>query len=356
MNLTPQQAVIASIVSYSFCSGSLVLLNKLTVHFLPFPSLVVCFQLFACIIIVYGAALCRIVEVDPIQWEYVKPYMLYIVFFSTGIYCNMRSLNISNVETVIVFRALSPMAVAFLEALFLGREWPSRRSWFGLITMVIGAYGYASNDEKFQTQGYHAYFWPTLYTLIIALEMAYGKKIVQDVPLKTRSGPVIYTNLIGFLPMLLLANIGSEYSKLWEFYWGEASGKIPTLSLFLLLLGSLVGTGIGYSGWWCRSLVSATSYTLIGVVNKCFTIFLNILIWDQHATPGGVFCLFICISGGLIYQQAPMRSSQKITVTPNDDDDVFKAILPNDVPSSMSNDVDEEAELSPSNFSNSKSN
>ena len=83
----------------------------------------------------------------------------------------MRSLNISNVETVIVFRALSPILVAFLDALFLGREWPSPRSWAGLITLVIGAYGYASFDEQFQTQGYGAYSWPTAYTIIIALEM-----------------------------------------------------------------------------------------------------------------------------------------------------------------------------------------
>jgi GDP-mannose transporter len=83
----------------------------------------------------------------------------------------MRSLNISNVETIIVFRALSPIIVTFLDALFLGREWPSHRSWAGLCTLVVGAYGYASFDEQFQTQGYHAYFWPTLYLIVIALEM-----------------------------------------------------------------------------------------------------------------------------------------------------------------------------------------
>lgn len=83
----------------------------------------------------------------------------------------MRALNISNVETVIVFRALTPILVAFLDALFLGREWPSHRSWAGLLTLVVGAYGYASFDEKFQTQGVSAYFWPTLYMVIIALEM-----------------------------------------------------------------------------------------------------------------------------------------------------------------------------------------
>eukprot|EP00531_Pseudo-nitzschia_arenysensis_P015482 CAMPEP_0116118136 /NCGR_PEP_ID=MMETSP0329-20121206/1944_1 /TAXON_ID=697910 /ORGANISM="Pseudo-nitzschia arenysensis, Strain B593" /LENGTH=351 /DNA_ID=CAMNT_0003611745 /DNA_START=67 /DNA_END=1122 /DNA_ORIENTATION=- len=336
MNLDPKQAVIASIVSYSLCSGSLVLLNKLTLHFLPFPSLVVCVQLLACVIIIYGAMFMKVIDVDPIKWEYVKPYMLYIFFFSTGIYCNMRSLSISNVETVIVFRALSPMVVAFLDALFLGREWPSTRSWGGLLTLVIGAVGYASFDEQFLTQGLQAYSWPTLYMIIIALEMAYGKKIVKEVPLQTRSGPVIYTNLIGFIPMLMLANVGNEYSKFWEFFWGELGGHLPTVSVILLALGSFVGTGIGYSGWWCRSLVSATSFTLIGVMNKCLTVLVNSLIWDQHANPGGIFCLFLCIAGGIMYKQAPMRSTGKVaTASLSVDDDVFKASIESDVPSSQ---------------------
>lgn len=171
MKLTAQQEVILSVLAYSLCSGSLVLVNKLTLHYLPFPSLVIAFQLLACIFMVFSAKLAGFIDVDPFNWKYVKPYMLYIVFFSCGVYCNMRSLASSNVETVIVFRALCPVIVAFLDAVFLGREWPSQRSWAGLSTLVLGAYMYASEDEKFQTQGYSAYGWPTLYTIIIALEM-----------------------------------------------------------------------------------------------------------------------------------------------------------------------------------------
>lgn len=317
MELTPSQKVVASVIAYSFCSGTLVLVNKLTLHFLPFPSLVVSFQLLVCIALIYFAKFARILQVDDLEWKYVKPYLLYIVFFSTGVYANMRSLSNANVETVIVFRALSPMLVAFLDALFLGREWPSYRSWAGLLTLTAGAYGYASFDEQFQTQGLSAYLWPTFYCIVIALEMAYGKKIVKSVPLKTQSGPVIYTNLIGFIPMLILANVGNEYQKFWEFYWTVGAGRLPLAATALLFLGSFIGTGIGYSSWWCRGLISATSFTLIGVMNKCLTVLLNSLIWDEHAKPGGIFCLFVCIAGGMIYQQAPMRSEQKVVLPVN---------------------------------------
>jgi GDP-mannose transporter len=224
LQLNPQTEVIVAVIAYSLCSGSLVLVNKLTLHHLPFPSLVIAFQLAACVLLIYGAKFSGYLRVDPFAWEHVKPYMLYIGFFACGVYANMRSLASSNVETVIVFRALSPVIVAFLDSIFLGREWPSPRSWAGLCTLVLGAYGYANEDEKFQTQGYSAYIWPTLYTVIIAFEMAYGKSIVKSVPLKTRSGPVIYTNVLGLLPMLIFANIGNEYSKLTDFWRGNVGG------------------------------------------------------------------------------------------------------------------------------------
>lgn len=96
------------------------------------------------------------------------------------------------------------------------------------------------------------------------LFQAYGKTIVKGVPLKTMSGPVIYTNLLGFVPMLMLANVSHEYGKFWEFFWADDKHRLPPISIFLLILGSVVGTGIGYSGWWCRNVVSATSFTLIG--------------------------------------------------------------------------------------------
>lgn len=236
----------------------------------------------------------------------------------------MRSLSISNVETVIVFRALSPCIVAFLDALFLGREFPSKRSWIGLGTLVVGAYGYASFDTKFQTQGLHAYLWPTLYLFTISFEMAYGKRIIRSVDLKTKSGPVLYTNLLSVGPMLGFAAMSGELSK---FAADRSMGDtVSAGALSLLLLGCIVGTGIGYSSWWCRDKVSATSFTLIGVINKCLTVLLNLLIWDQHAAPGGILCLFVCLLGGVIYKQAPLRSdpASKLVVA-QEADEVWEA-------------------------------
>lgn len=313
LSLSPRMETVVSIIAYSFCSGSLVLVNKLILHSLPYPSLVISFQLLSTLCFIYSAKFWGILTVDSIHWAAVKPYLAYTVAFSLGVYCNMKSLSLSNVETVIVFRAMAPVLVSFLDALFLGRELPSLRSWFALFVIVAGAYGYAQSDAAFQTQGWSAYTWPTLYLLIISFEMCYGKNIIRSVDLKTKSGPVLYTNFLGFPPMLLFAKMGNEYQKFWSDMWAREGSRFPPGSIALLMLGCAVGTGIGYSSWWCRDKVSATSFTLIGVMNKCLTVLLNLLIWDQHAAPAGIASLFLCLVGGSLYKQAPMRKSVKPT-------------------------------------------
>lgn len=264
--------------------------------------------------VVYGGNFFGVMAIDEMKWEFLKPYLVYTVAFSTGVYTNMMCLNQSNVETVIVARACSPLIVSFLDPIFLGRELPSRRSIAALSVIVVGAFGYASTDDVFKTQGLSAYFWPTLYLGIITFEMVYGKKIVNGVKFKTLSGPVQYTNLLGWPPMLMFAKAGGEFERLNDLMKSYdvdsifgLLGKLPTESIALLILGCFIGTGIGYTGWWCRGKVSATSFTLIGVLNKCMTVIVNMMIWDQHANAAGTFSLFLCLVGGSLYTQSPMK-------------------------------------------------
>ena len=104
-------------------------------------------------------------------------------------------------------------------------------------------------------------------------------------------------------------------------FLGVVSGELSTLQApsfaisvpgaGWLALSCIVGTGISYAGWWCRSCVSATSYTVIGVVNKAITPMLNSLIaWQAAGTSLlGFFGLGCAIGGGLVYRQAPLRSA-----------------------------------------------
>jgi hypothetical protein len=58
-------------------------------------------------------------------------------------------------------------------------------------------------------------------------------------------------------------------------------------------------------------MVSATTYTLVGVVNKFFTVLLNVLVWDKHSTPFGICAVVVCLLAGSFYQQAPKREEKR---------------------------------------------
>ena len=162
--------------------------------------------------------------------------------------------------------------------------------------------------------------------LTISFEMAYGKSLLKSVKMKTQSGPVLYTNMLGLPPMLLFATINGEFTSFSSAREDEEV-LFTNTAVLLLALGSVAGIGIGYSSWWCRGKVSATSFTVIGVMNKCLTILLNLVVWEYHAPPGGILCLLLCLIGGTMYRQAPMRK-EKLGVP--DSDDVWETELSSD--------------------------
>lgn len=168
---------------------------------------------------------------------------------------------------------------------------------------MLGAMGYANSDKQFLSSGYQAYTWPFVYLCFIAASMTYGKKIVSGVKMNTFWGPVLYANGLGLPPMILFMLASTEQTR-----FAEAGGlsSLSSTGLSLLLLGCVVGTAISYAGWYARSKVSATTYTIIGVMNKCATVLVNCLLWDNHANAMGIVSLFLCLFGGIAYEQAPM--------------------------------------------------
>jgi len=66
---------------------------------------------------------------------------------------------------------------------------------------------------------------------------------------------------------------------------------------------------LAYSGTALRATISATSFTLVGVICKIFTILINVLMWDKHASPTGLFSLGFSLAGSTLYVNSGLRSS-----------------------------------------------
>jgi hypothetical protein len=63
-------------------------------------------------------------------------------------------------------------------------------------------------------------------------------------------------------------------------------------------------------------MISATSFTLTGVVNKFITVLLNATLWNKHSSYLGMAAVCGCLVAGSFYEQAPMRDAIKpVTAT-----------------------------------------
>ena len=130
-----------------------------------------------------------------------------------------------------------------------------------------------------------------------------GKSLISSVKMETVWGPVLYCNILSVVPMFLLGFVAGDYSGL-----SDKMAKISQTGWAVLLFSCLVGTFIGYTSWLCRGMVSATTFSLVGVINKFITVLLNVFMWDKHSSPSGLLAVCICLLAGAFYQQSPKRS------------------------------------------------
>lgn len=275
----------------------------MSVVHLPLPTVVSFIQIIFSTIQILLMKYIFGVKVDELEYDKIRSYAVYIFAFVFSIYANMKALALSNVETVIVFRACVPVAVTVIEYLFMDRAMPSLRSSISLAVVSVGAVMYCLSDSEFALNGLGAYSWALLYFFLIAFEMTYGKLLISSVKMDTVWGPVLYCNVLAVVPMFLLGYLAGDYNNI-----GERLSAISTGGIMVLLFSCLVGTFIGYTSWLCRGMVSATTFSLVGVINKFITVLLNVFIWDKHSSPTGLLAVCICLLAGSFYQQSPKRS------------------------------------------------
>mmetsp|Transcript_30280 Transcript_30280/g.58210 ORF Transcript_30280/g.58210 Transcript_30280/m.58210 type:complete len:329 (+) Transcript_30280:179-1165(+) len=296
---------------YVVMSSSMLVINKVAVTYMPAPAMVLYAQLATSAMAAVALHHLGLVETDALDTEKIKKfYMVAFVFLGT-IFANMKTLQYANVETFIVFRSSTPLLISFLDYFFLGRELPNSRSFLSLVFITLGAIGYVLTDKEFAVA---AYAWVCVWFIVFAIDVVYIKYIVETVPM-TSWGRVYYQNLIALAPLTLIGIGTGELQHVLAGSLVDPSDEKPfiwTMESGVALTASCVcGIGMSYSGFRLRKEVSATSFTVIGILCKLGTLVVNAMIWDKHASMAGTVCLLVCMVSGFFYQQAPTRSILK---------------------------------------------
>ena len=138
--------------------------------------------------------------------------------------------------------------------------------------------------------------------MLLALQMTYGKWMTEQIEM-TQWERVFYTNAFAIPPTVLLFFATGENASLNETYVGDNAA-------LWLVASCAMGVGISYSGWKTRTVITATTFTLVGVLNKMATIAFTVVVWPADASFASIAALVFCILFGLLYQDAPKRKDK----------------------------------------------
>ncbi|KAM3274799.1 hypothetical protein ACQJBY_043663 [Aegilops geniculata] len=237
---------------------------------------------------------------DPFNLETAKKFAPAAIVFYLAIFTNTNLLVHANVDTFIVFRSLTPLLVAIADTTFRKQPCPSKLTFSSLIVILGGAVGYVITDSAFSLT---AYSWALAYLVTITAEMVYIKHIVTNLGLNTW-GFVLYNNLLSLMISPIFWFLTGEHKSVFSAVESRGEGWFQLDAFVAVALSCLFGLLISFFGFAARKAISATAFTVTGVVNKFLTVAINVTIWDKHASAFGLVSLLFTLAGGVLYQQS----------------------------------------------------
>ena len=265
----------------------MLIVNKLCLHELHAPAFLAVCQFWV------SATVARIV-IHGRSHTFELRWVPYTLCFSASIYANMELLKRCGVSYVTVVRATLPIGMSFLEYLFLDREFPSIQVLSILSTLALSAYGYANASVEWDLI---TMCYTLLYYSALSTEMIVGKKIIANVDIWTAT---YYNNLGAIVPMVIVLFATNEHLVL------QHADPTP-YAVELLLLSCALGVSISASGWQVRDELSATAYTVIGIVNKFVSIVTSAQLWPESNSHIEYLFIGICILSSASYRDMPRK-------------------------------------------------
>ncbi|KAK9715269.1 hypothetical protein RND81_06G154300 [Saponaria officinalis] len=288
------------VIGYALCSSLLAVINKLAITKFNYPGLLTALQYLTSSLGVWILGKLGFLNHDPFTLENAKKFMPAAVVFYLAIFTNTNLLRHANVDTFIVFRSCTPLLVALADTLFRKQPLPSKLTFVSLLIILGGAFGYVATDSGFTLT---AYSWALAYLVTITTEMVYIKHMVTNLGLNTW-GFVLYNNLLSLMMAPVFWIITGEYSEVFGALTSNDGNWFDSTAFYAVALSCVFGLMISFFGFAARKAISATAFTVTGVVNKFLTVVINVMIWDKHASPFGLICLLLTIAGGVLYQQS----------------------------------------------------
>lgn len=295
---------------YALSSSGLALVNKLSLVGFDYPNTLLQLQFASAASVSWLLGRLGLARVDGLDARRARDFLPAVVLFYASCFANVQLLRHVNVDTFVVVRSCTPLAVLAVE---LARAHVPRSmaaaELGALALMGVSAALYAGASSAELTRA------GVCWALVYLGTMCANGVLVKGVVTRARLSPwglVLYNNAlaVALAPVASLASV---------------DGTAPDLGLRETLGGALVslrgssgpalascvgGLAISFFGLQARQLLSPTSFAVVGVANKAITVAANAAMWDRHASAVGTCWLAVCIGSAFAHQQLEQRRAR----------------------------------------------
>jgi len=309
---------IGSGLLYSFCSISMVLVNKSLASsyngFLEKGNLNFFLVVFQAVVAIAAVQFCKMMKwveypsfnmKTAVQWAPVN------LFFCAMLFTGMASLQHNSVPMVTVFKNITNIGVAAGDYHYFGTAVEFLvMCAFGI--MLGGALLAAKNDAQVTLVGL---FWMTCNCLATAGYVLYMKFATKTVKL-SKFGMVFYNNVLCLVFLFPVTMANGELLTFWK------TPAIHTVDYIAKnSFAGFVGFFLNFASLNFVSATGPTTYAIVGSMNKIPTAFLGWFLFNSIITPQTWLFIGVSMCGGFLYSYAKISTQMKKNGTAGKKDD-----------------------------------
>ncbi|XP_071911450.1 GDP-mannose transporter GONST1 isoform X2 [Coffea arabica] len=293
-------------LAYCISSCCMILVNKYVLSGYGFNAGIslMLYQNFVSVVVVSVLSFFGVISTEPLTWRLIKVWLPVNVIFVGMLITSMFSLKYINVAMVTVLKNVTNVITAIGE-MYLFNKHHDNRVWAALFLMIISAISGGITDLSFHAVGYT---WQIINCFLTASYSLTLRRVMDTAKQVTKSGDlnefsmVLLNNTLSIPLGVLLILIFNEVDYL---------SKTPLLRLpifwLVMTLSGLLGLAISFTSMWFLHQTGATTYSLVGSLNKIPLSVAGILLFHVPTSLENSASIFFGLLAGVFFARAKMR-------------------------------------------------
>ncbi|KAI4385203.1 hypothetical protein MLD38_003256 [Melastoma candidum] len=256
------------------------------------------------VIVVSLLSVLEVISTEPLTWRLMKVWLPVNVIFVGMLITSMFSLKHINVAMVTVLKNVTNVITAVGEMYLFSKHHDSR-VWVALFLMVISAISGGITDLSFNAIGYA---WQLANCFLTASYSLTLRRIMDKAKQETKSG-----NLNEFSMVLLNNSLSMPLGVALIFIFQEVDYlmttpllRLPSFWLVMTFSGFL-GLAISFTSMWFLHQTGATTYSLVGSLNKIPLSIAGIVLFHVPTSLENSASIFFGLLAGVFFARAKMK-------------------------------------------------